>query len=131
MKIHISFEFQDQPAALEIARACDQVGVDYKLDERNDWLMHGLRKWPEPDSLLVVVASSSSLKSWWLPFLLGRCTEQRIAVAVYQTMPKQKLPIYLEGERLFDEIGGLGKFIRASASNPLAAQAAPSGKTHA
>ena len=72
MKLCVSYSWEDQEIAGEVAYVCEEIGVDYTLDGRNDWLMHGLHPGPDDATHHVFIVSPTNERSWWLPFQLGR-----------------------------------------------------------
>lgn len=98
MKLSIHYSTEDRQAAQEISSLCDELGLEYSLSERNDWLMRAFHGDPEGATHLLVVVSPVSMKSLWVPFQLGRAEERGLAVLPYLSYPlEQKPPQFLRG----------------------------------
>ncbi len=95
MKLSINYELQDEDVVRGITSLCDEIGVEYSLEERDDWLMHALRPASEDSTHMLFVISPATTKSWWLPFQLGRAAERRMDVLPYLTEPARVLPSFL------------------------------------
>ena len=107
MKLSINYELQDEDVVRGITSLCDEIGVEYSLEERDDWLMHALRPASEDSTHMLFVISPATTKSWWLPFQLGRAAERRMDVLPYLTEPPRVLPSFLEASALVSGDQGL------------------------
>ena len=113
MKLCISHGHEDRKTAEEIASVCEGLGIVPVLDARNDWLLHGAHFPPDGVTHRVFVVSSASLRSWWLPFQLGRSRERGIAAVVYG--PKlAELPGFVREERFASDLPALERWLRRS-----------------
>ena len=87
MKLCICHSSFDRVLAGKIGSLCDEMEIEHILDERSDWLMHGLRPRADEVTHLLVIVSPANEKSWWVPFRLGRAREDGIPVLLYPTRP--------------------------------------------
>ncbi len=87
MKLCICHASIDRVLAGKIGSLCDEMEIEHILDERSDWLMHGLRPRADEVTHLLVIVSPANEKSWWVPFRLGRAREGGIPVLLYPTFP--------------------------------------------
>ncbi len=95
MVLLVCYAHADRAIAEEVRAICTRLEVPCMLDERNDWLMHGLRAEPVECSHLLVVVSAANDRSWWLPFRLGRAAEEGLTVVPFLTDPELPLPDFL------------------------------------
>ncbi len=96
MRLSINFDQQDEDAVRGITSVCDELGLDYSLEERDDWLAHALRRPSEDSTHMIFLISPVSTKSWWLPFQIGRATERRMSILSYIRESTSGLPAYLD-----------------------------------
>ncbi len=96
MKLSINYELQDEDAVRGITSLCHDLGIEYSLEERDDWLTHALRPMSEDSTHMLLVISAAATMSWWLPFQLGRAAERRMQILPYLTESVSILPTYLE-----------------------------------
>ena len=80
----------------DITAVCDELGLEYVLEERNDWLTHALRPQSEDSTHVLFVVSPVTSASWWLPFQIGRAVERRVDIVSYVCGSTNDLPKYLE-----------------------------------
>ena len=98
MKLCVSYSWEDQEIAGKVAYVCEEIGVDYTLDGRNDWLMHGLHPGPDDATHHVFIVSPTNERSWWLPFQLGRTRDSGVAVLVYLHESVSSAPSFVQGD---------------------------------
>ena len=72
MKLSINYELPDEDAVRGITSLCDELGLEYTLEESDDWLTHALRPASEDSIHMLLVISPVTTTSGWLPFQLGR-----------------------------------------------------------
>ena len=96
MKLSINFDEQDGSAVPSITAVCHELGLEYVLEERNDWLTHALRPQCEDSTHILFVVSPVTTVSWWLPFQIGRAVERRVGIVSYVWGSTNNLPRYLE-----------------------------------
>jgi len=96
MKLSINFDEQDSSAVPSITAVCHELGLEYVLEERNDWLTHALRPQSEDSTHVLFVVSPVTSASWWLPFQIGRAVERRVDIVSYVRGSMNNLPRYLE-----------------------------------
>lgn len=102
MHLTISFSHEDKEIALRISDLCSELRIHNTLDERRDWLYHGLRQLPEDATHLLLILSESTEDTWWLPFLLGRAEAAGLDVLLYAEQWSANLPGYLRGKTRLD-----------------------------
>ena len=100
MKLSINYELQDEGAVRQITSLCDELGLEYSLEERDDWLTHALRPASADSTHMLLVISPATTTSWWLPFQIGRATERRMEILPYLTKTVSDLPGFLKARRL-------------------------------
>ena len=96
MKLSINFDEQDSSAVPKITAICDELGLEYVLEERNDWLTHAVRPQTEDSTHVLFMVSQATTVSWWLPFQIGRAVERRAGIVSYVWGSTDNLPKYLE-----------------------------------
>lgn len=64
--------FERRPNAELVARALNSLGVDAKVNERNDITLDGFKMSPQTPFFLLVYARTRSLPSFWCAFLVRR-----------------------------------------------------------
>jgi len=113
LKLCISYSWEDEQVAREIASLCGELGVEYALDGRNDWLMHGLHDGPEGSTHQLVVVSRANARSWWLPFQLGRAADRGVETFAYLTEPDREPPAFLREKPLVRGLDSLKAMLLA------------------
>ena len=112
MKLSIHFDERDEKTASEIAAVCDRLGVEYVLEERNDWMTRAVRpRSPEATHVLFVV-SPQTAASWWLPFQIGRAVECRMPIMSFVTGLVDNRPRYLEAGEVLRELEDVNSTLR-------------------
>ena len=96
MRLSINYSLHDEYAVRGITSLCDDLGLEYSLEERDDWLTHALRPASEDSTHMLFVISPATTASWWLPFQLGRAAERRMDVLPYLTESVSVPPSFLE-----------------------------------
>ena len=96
MKLSINYDEQDGSVIPEITAVCDQLGLEYVLEERNDWMTNAVRPQSAESTHVLFVVSPVNTASWWLPFQIGRAVERRATVVSYVSDSTDILPRYLE-----------------------------------
>ena len=100
MRLSINFDQRDKNAVRGITSVCDELGLAYLLEERDDWLTHALRPPSKESTHMIFVISPSTTTSWWLPFQIGRATERRMEILSYIRESTSVLPSYLMADEL-------------------------------
>ena len=96
MKLSINYDEQDVDVVPEITTVCDKLGLEYVLEERNDWMTHGVRPQCAESTLVLFVVSPVTITSWWLPFQIGRSVERQVTIVSYVRDSTSTIPKYLE-----------------------------------
>jgi hypothetical protein len=100
MKVFVSHKDSDADLARGVFRVLDARGVSAYLDELDDRLLRGpqladhLRSRMATCSHLIAVVSSSTAKSWWVPWEIGVASERTMPLASFTSTPAL-LPEYL------------------------------------
>ena len=100
MRLSINFDQQDEDTVRGITSVCDELGLRYSLEERDDWLSHALRPPSDDSTHMIFVISPATTTSWWLPFQIGRATERRMNILSYVKESTNVLPSYLDAVEL-------------------------------
>ena len=102
MKIFISHKKEDEETALEVQKALIDADVDAYLDVLDnitaydgEKLTKHIRKKLRECTDVIVILSSNTKKSWWVPFEIGMATEKDMPIANY-LISNEVLPEYLE-----------------------------------
>jgi len=108
MKVFISHKSEDTITAEKHAKDLKTLGFDIYFDkydpkiiESNDRALHIKKKINESTDLLVVITSNTK-ESWWVPFEIGLSTfaDIRIASIVYENSPP--LPSFIKKWPIID-----------------------------
>ena len=83
-------------AVSAITAVCRELGLEYVLEERNDWMTQAVRPQSEDSTHVLFVVSPVTTASWWLPFQMGRAVERRVGIISYVPGSTNGLPRYLE-----------------------------------
>lgn len=101
MKIFISHKKEDEITALQVLHTLQQVEVDAYLDlldnitsDDGEKLTKHIRDKLHECTDVIVILSSNTKKSWWVPFEIGMATEKDMPIANY-LISLEKLPEYL------------------------------------
>lgn len=102
MKIFISHKKEDENAALEVKETLTSSGVEAYLDildntlcEDGEALTKHIKSKISECTDVIVVLSSETKKSWWVPFEIGMASDKDMPIANY-LLSYEKLPDYLE-----------------------------------
>lgn len=102
MKIFISHKKEDEETALAVQKALIDAEVDAYLDVLDnitaydgEKLTKHIRKKLRECTDVIVILSSNTKKSWWVPFEIGMATEKDMPIANY-LISHEVLPEYLE-----------------------------------
>lgn len=102
MKIFISHKKEDEVTALMVQKTLTNVGVDAYLDVLDNTieadgekLTKHIREKLRECTDVIVILSSNTKKSWWVPFEIGMATEKDMPIANY-LISYEILPEYLE-----------------------------------
>lgn len=102
MKIFISHKKEDEGPAFSIRQTLVSAGAEAYLDtldnitsEDGEKLTKHIREKLRECSDVIVVLSSNTKLSWWVPFEIGMATENDKPIANY-LVSYEKLPEYLE-----------------------------------
>lgn len=101
MKIFISHKKEDELMALKVKNTLTSVGVDVYLDlldsitaDDGEKLTKHIRGKLRECTDVIVILSSNTKKSWWVPFEIGMATEKDMPIANY-LISQETLPDYL------------------------------------
>lgn len=102
IKIFISHKFEDREIAVMIQKTLKNEGVEVYLDtlddevsENGEKLTKHIRQKLTECTDVIVLLSSRTKESWWVPFEIGMATEKDMPIANY-LVSAEKLPEYLE-----------------------------------
>lgn len=102
MKIFISHKQEDGAIAVHVQQTLKSAGADAYLDvldniiaENGEMLTKHIREKLHECTDVIVILSSNTKASWWVPFEIGMATEKDMPIANY-LMSYEKLPEYLE-----------------------------------
>lgn len=101
MKIFISHKKEDEVTALKVVNTLTSAGVDAYLDlmdnitaDDGEKLTKHIRGKLRECTDVIVILSSNTKKSWWVPFEIGMATEKDMPIANY-LISQESLPDYL------------------------------------
>lgn len=101
MKIFISHKKEDKLTALKVLNTLTSAGVDAYLDlldnitaDDGEKLTKHIRGKLRECTDVIVILSSNTKKSWWVPFEIGMATEKDMPIANY-LISQESLPDYL------------------------------------
>lgn len=101
MKIFISHKKEDELTALKVVNTLTSAGVDAYLDlldnitaDDGEKLTKHIRGKLRECTDVIVILSSNTKKSWWVPFEIGMATEKDMPIANY-LISQESLPDYL------------------------------------
>ena len=101
MKIFISHKKEDELMAVKVKNTLTSVGVDVYLDlldnitaDDGEKLTKHIRGKLRECTDVIVILSSNTKKSWWVPFEIGMATEKDMPIANY-LISQESLPDYL------------------------------------
>ena len=102
MKIFISHKKEDESTALIVQQTLNNLEVDAYLDvldntiaNDGERLTNHIRKKLHECTDVIVILSSNTKKSWWVPFEIGMATEKDMPISNY-LISHETLPEYLE-----------------------------------
>lgn len=102
LKVFISHKKEDELAALSVQRTLTNAGVeayldilDNTIDNDGEELTKHIKSKLRECSDVIVILSSNTKKSWWVPFEIGVASEKDMPIANY-LVSYEKLPEYLE-----------------------------------
>ena len=102
MKIFISHKKEDEATALKVVNTLTLAGVETYLDvldnitaDDGEKLTKHIRGKLHECTDVIVILSSNTKKSWWVPFEIGMATETDMPIANY-LISQESLPDYLE-----------------------------------
>ena len=116
MKIFISYKHVDQAAANRVALQLQQEGVEYFLDKLNEnqngleiseYLKGHLRDCTD----LIVVMSSVTKSSWWVPWEIGVASGQDSPLATF-VLDNTSIPDYLKKWPYLRSIADVSTYVR-------------------
>ena len=128
MKVFISHKREDSHIAVQIKNELDRLQVSAYLDVLDDGiagkgkeLTEHIKKQLNSCTDLIVVMSSSTYRSWWVPFEIGMSAQKDMPTVTFlsSTVP---LPDYLEYWPRLKSTLDIGKYVntRRKFSNELA-----------
>lgn len=101
MKIFISHKKEDELTALNVVDTLKTAGVDAYLDlldniiaNNGEKLTKHIREKLHECTDVIVILSTNTKKSWWVPFEIGMATEKDMPIANY-LLSQETLPDYL------------------------------------
>lgn len=101
MKIFISHKKEDELTALNVVDTLKTAGVDAYLDlldniiaNDGEKLTKHIREKLHECTDVIVILSTNTKKSWWVPFEIGMATEKDMPIANY-LLSQETLPDYL------------------------------------
>lgn len=101
MKIFISHKKEDELTALNVVNTLKAAGVDAYLDlldniiaNDGEKLTKHIREKLHECTDVIVILSTNTKKSWWVPFEIGMATEKDMPIANY-LLSQETLPDYL------------------------------------
>lgn len=102
MKVFISHKKEDEETALMVQKTLTNAGVEAYLDvldstiaDDGEKLTKHIRKKLNECTDVIVILSSKTKESWWVPFEIGMATEKDMPIANY-LVSYELLPDYLE-----------------------------------
>lgn len=102
LKIFISHKKEDELTAMIVQQTLKNAGADAYLDvldktieDDGEKLTKHIREKLRECSDVIVILSSNTKKSWWVPFEIGMATEKDMPIANYLTS-YERLPEFLE-----------------------------------
>ena len=107
LRICISHAVEDRRSARSIGALCAELGIDHRFDDRNDWLMRGIRQGDDDFSHLLVIVSRATIGSWWVPFLVGRVEERGGEILLFLAGDGLALSAFLRGRPVYSSIDDL------------------------
>ncbi len=100
MKIFISHKKEDEVNALTVQKTLTNVGIDAYLDiqdntiaDNGEKLTKHIREKLRGCTDVIVILSSNTKESWWVPFEIGMATEKDMPIANY-LISHEVLPEY-------------------------------------
>ncbi len=101
MRIFISHKKEDESVARRVMKVFESVGVDAYLDVLDNMLTNNgeeltkhIRQKLRECSEIIVILSSNTKHSWWVPFEIGMATEKEMSIVNY-LVSDEILPEYL------------------------------------
>lgn len=101
MKIFISHKKEDEKFAVDVQETLTQLGVNAYLDvldnivaNDGEALTNHIKKKLGECTDIIVILSSNTKKSWWVPFEIGMATEKDMPIVNY-LLSYEELPDYL------------------------------------
>ena len=116
MKVFVSHKDSDAELARTVVRALEARGASAYLDEFDDRLLRGpdladhLRARMALCSHLIAVVSSSTSKSWWVPWEIGVASERTMPLASYTSTPSL-LPDYLRSWPYLSQAADIAAYV--------------------
>ena len=102
MKVFISHKLEDRNTALLVQQTLEKESIDTYLDvldstitNDGEQLTEHIRSNLNTCSDVIVILSSATKNSWWVPFEIGMAAEKDLFIANY-LLSYEKLPEYLE-----------------------------------
>lgn len=99
MKLFISYSWKDQDVASEIMDMCVDAGVECFLDKKDiSWgqsIQKGVAQGLATSTHLLVILSSETVRSWWVPFEIGRAVERGLVILPFLSSSDVDLPSFL------------------------------------
>lgn len=116
MKVFVSHKDSDVDLARTVAQALQARQVAAYLDELDERLLRGpeladhLRARMGSCSHLIAVVSSSTAKSWWVPWEIGVASERTMPLASFTAQPSL-LPEYLRSWPYLSQIADIAAYV--------------------
>jgi len=103
VKLFISYSHQDKATAAAITKSCVTAGMPYFQDEKDvmwgDSISAAVARGLSDSTHLLVIVSPATVKSWWVPFEIGRAVERHMTILPYLTHPSLELQRHALGLR--------------------------------
>ena len=116
MKVFVSHKDSDAALARTVVQALEARHVPAYLDELDERLLRGpkladhLRSRMATCSHLIAVVSSSTAKSWWVPWEIGVASERTMPLASFTSAPSL-LPEYLRSWPYLSQIADIAAYV--------------------
>lgn len=119
MKVFISHKNEDALVALQVCNALKSAGADSYLDvldnniaQDGEKLTKHIREKLRECTEIIVVLSSRTKTSWWVPFEIGMAAEKDMPIVNYLTS-EETLPSYLSYWPRLKTLQDISKYVAA------------------
>ena len=117
MKVFISHKSTDATTAKQVQKAFSNLGVNAYLDLLDDFSGDGakltahIKEQLNKCSDIIVVMSTATITSWWVPFEIGMSAQLDMPTATYLTSSATALPDYLTYWPKLTKISDIPKYV--------------------